>query len=434
MYAGRNAQNIYLEFYTHSTLRHEAMKKTKVKVRNLTKVFGDHPKKALDLLQQGISKTDIMKTTGQAIGIANVSFDVYEGETLVVMGLSGSGKSTLVRCINRLHDITSGEVLIDDVNIAQLNHQELLHLRRTKFGMVFQNFALFPHRSVLQNAAYGLEIQGAAKADRETKAREALELVGLAGWEDAAPQQLSGGMQQRVGLARALAVEPDILLMDEAFSALDPLIRHDMQYELISLQARVKKTIIFITHDLDEAINIGNRIVLMKDGEVVQIGTAEEILMSPADEYVERFVKNVDVSKILTAQAITAPPRTVAHPHDDPRGALKKMEEENLASIMVVDPGHVYQGVLSAGDAKEALKQDEQTIAGRIQTKHVVGHPDTPMGTLITWLAKCDGSVPIIDRDSKNLCGVVTKSATLAMLANYQAEPPAQKAQIPSTP
>ncbi len=406
--------------------------KVKIRLNNLSKVFGEHPQKALKMRQQGHHKADILQQTGQAIGVANVTFDIYEGEILVIMGLSGSGKSTLLRCINRLHEISSGELLIDNVDITQLNRQALLELRRKKMGMVFQHFALFPHRTVLQNAEYGLEIQGMAKAERATKARQALELVGLTGWEAAKPSQLSGGMQQRVGLARALSVQPDILLMDEAFSALDPLIRRDMQYELVSLQARVHKTIVFITHDLDEAINIGNRIVLMKEGEVVQIGTAEEILMSPADDYVVRFVENVDVSKILTAQAVIARPRAVAYTHDGPRTALKKMQEESLSNILVVNQAYEYQGILSAEAASDAIKQGETTIATRINPDYVVGHADTPLSTLITWLAECDASVPIpiVARDSHKLQGLVVKGAVLSALANYQSETPSQTQEV----
>lgn len=404
------------------------MNNVKIRLQNLSKVFGEHPQKALKMLEQGHHKAEILKQTGQAVGVANASFDVYEGEILVIMGLSGSGKSTLVRCINRLNDISSGHLFIDEVDITTLNHQELLELRRKKFGMVFQHFALFPHRSILQNAEYGLEIQGVSKAEREAKGREALDLVGLAGWEDAKPSQLSGGMQQRVGLARALAVEPDILLMDEAFSALDPLIRRDMQYELVSLQARVHKTIVFITHDLDEAINIGNRIVLMKDGEVVQIGTAEEILMSPANDYVERFVESIDVSKILTAQAVVARPRAVAYPNDGPRTVLKKMEDESLSNILVVNPSYEYQGVLTADAASEAIKQGEKNIAARINRDYAVGQADTPLSTLITWLAACDDSVPIpiVAPDSQKLQGLVVKGAVLSALSDHQSETPTQ--------
>ncbi|WP_353569803.1 glycine betaine/L-proline ABC transporter ATP-binding protein [Candidatus Albibeggiatoa sp. nov. BB20] len=275
----------------------------KIQIQNLSKIFGKHPQRALDLLAQGLNKDDVFNKTGLAVGLANVSFDVQQGEILVIMGLSGSGKSTLIRCINRLVEPTSGKILIDNQDIIQVSNKELLNIRRHQFGMVFQHFALFPHRNILQNIAYGLEIQHIDKATREQKARETLKLVGLDGWEQAKPHQLSGGMQQRVGLARALAIEPDILLMDEAFSALDPLIRRDMQQELITLQQRVHKTIVFITHDLDEALRIGDRIVLMKDGCVVQMGTATDILTQPANAYVKRFIETIDTSKMLNILA-----------------------------------------------------------------------------------------------------------------------------------
>jgi glycine betaine/proline transport system ATP-binding protein len=272
---------------------------SKIQIQNLSKIFGKHPKRALNLLDQGVNKDDIFNQTGQAVGLANVCFDVNQGEILVIMGLSGSGKSTLIRCINRLVQPTCGKILIDNQDITHIPKKQLLALRRRKFGMVFQHFALFPHRNILQNTAYGLEIQRIDKKTREQQALDVLKLVGLEGWEHARPHQLSGGMQQRVGLARALAVDPDILLMDEAFSALDPLIRRDMQQELITLQQGVHKTIVFITHDLDEALRIGDRIVLMKDGQVVQIGTPKQIVTQPADQYVARFVENIDTSKML---------------------------------------------------------------------------------------------------------------------------------------
>jgi glycine betaine/proline transport system ATP-binding protein len=318
----------------------------KIKTENLTKIFGPHPEYAYPLLDQGLSKEEIRERTGQAVGLTDASFVVNEGEILVIMGLSGCGKSTLIRCLNRLVEPSRGHVWVDGQDITQFSHKELLELRRHKFGMVFQHFALFPHRSILANAEYGLEIQGVERGTREQKAREALSLVGLEGWENATPAQLSGGMQQRVGLARALAVDPDILLMDEAFSALDPLIRGEMQNELVSLQARVKKTIIFITHDLDEALKIGDRIILMKDGGIVQVGTPEEILTRPADSYVERFVEDVDKSKVLTARAVMMPVRAVAYAGDGPRTALHKMSDEHSAGA---DPGGGCQRSRQAG-------------------------------------------------------------------------------------
>ncbi|HNR52069.1 MAG TPA: glycine betaine/L-proline ABC transporter ATP-binding protein, partial [Deltaproteobacteria bacterium] len=262
----------------------------KIVVQNLYKIFGNHPHKGVKLLKQGYTKDQILEKTGQGVGIADVSFHVDEGEILVIMGLSGSGKSTLVRCLNRLIEPTEGKILLEGSDITSLNREELRQLRQKRFGMVFQHFALFPRRSVIRNVEYGLEVQKVPAAERRERAVTALEQVGLKGWEDSYPAQLSGGMQQRVGLARALALDPDIMLMDEAFSALDPLIRRDMQDELINLQEKMHKTIVFISHDLDEALKLGDRIILMKDGAIVQIGTPEQILTAPATEYVARFV------------------------------------------------------------------------------------------------------------------------------------------------
>ena len=285
--------------------------KKKIEVKDATKIFGKNSKRAAQLLSEGKTKEEVLKATGATVGVKNATFDVYDGEIFVIMGLSGSGKSTLVRLLNRLIDPTSGHILLDGEDIVQMNKEQLREVRRKKIGMVFQNFALFPHKTILSNTEYGLEIQGVSKEERQVKAKESLELVGLKGYEEQLPSQLSGGMQQRVGLARALANDPDILLMDEAFSALDPLIRKDMQDELLQLHNNMKKTIIFITHDLDEALRIGDRIALMKDGEIVQIGTPEEILMNPSNEYVERFVEDVDLSKVLTAAHIMKKADTV---------------------------------------------------------------------------------------------------------------------------
>ena len=290
------------------------------------------------------------------MGVKQVSFDVNEGEIFVIMGLSGSGKSTLVRLLNRLIDPTMGQILLDGKDIVQMNKEQLRNVRRKKIGMVFQNFALFPHKTIVENTEYGLEIQGISKKERNEKATESLRLVGLAGYEDQYPKQLSGGMQQRVGLARALANNPDILLMDEAFSALDPLIRKDMQNELLQLHHDMQKTIIFITHDLDEALRIGDRIALMKDGEIVQIGSPEEILMSPSNEYVERFVEDVDLSKVLTAGHIMKKADTVKVDRG-PRVALRLMKQLGISSIYVVDNANRLLGAVTAQDTLEAIER-----------------------------------------------------------------------------
>ncbi|MFE1166359.1 glycine betaine/L-proline ABC transporter ATP-binding protein [Nocardiopsis sp. NPDC058789] len=271
-----------------------------VRADHLYKVFGKQTKAAVERLADG-SHRDTIADLDVTAAVIDVSFEVQPGEIFVVMGLSGSGKSTLIRMLNGLLDSTSGSVEIDGVDITTLSHKDLLKLRGEKISMVFQHFALLPHRSVLENAAYGLELRGFSRAERFAKAKETLALVGLEGWEDKLPQQLSGGMQQRVGLARALAADTDIILMDEAFSALDPLIRRDMQTQLLELQETLGKTIIFITHDLNEAMRLGDRICVLRDGRVAQIGEASEILNSPANEYVERFVEDVDRSRVLTA-------------------------------------------------------------------------------------------------------------------------------------
>lgn len=332
----------------------------RVKVRGLTKIFGTKIDPALRLVDDGASRGDILAATGCVVGLRNVSFDVAEGEILVVMGLSGSGKSTALRCINRLIEPTSGGVTVGTQEVMALDPKALLAFRRKNFGMVFQQFALFPHRSILRNAEYGLEIQGVAPEIRKAKALAALEQVGLKGWEDRYPSQLSGGMQQRAGLARALAVDTDILLMDEAFSALDPLIRRDMQQELVTLQKKLKKTIIFVSHDLDEAVALGGRIVLMRDGEIVQDGTAIDLLTAPADDYVRRFTSHLDVLGVITAGAIMRPlDGAVATPAT--RVAAGMTLHEVLGAlhtaggeIGVEDGGHLV-GLIGAQDLIAAL-------------------------------------------------------------------------------
>lgn len=328
-----------------------------VEAKNLSKIFGKNIGQSIKMLDQGMSKEEILKKTGNTVGVNRASFSVEEGEIFVIMGLSGSGKSTLVRLINRLIEPSEGSILIDGKELATLDKKALRQVRREKLGMVFQQFALFPHRTILQNAAFGLEVQGVDKSERDKKAEESLKLVGLGDYMHQKPGQLSGGMQQRVGLARALANDPKVLLMDEAFSALDPLIRKEMQDELIDLQSSMKKTIVFITHDLDEALRLGDRIALMKDGAIVQIGTPEEILMNPANDYVEKFVEDVDRSKILTASHIMKRPETINIAKHGPRAALERMRREGISSILVVDENRRLQGYVTADDASEARKK-----------------------------------------------------------------------------
>ncbi|HSH47151.1 MAG TPA: glycine betaine/L-proline ABC transporter ATP-binding protein [Halomonas sp.] len=397
----------------------------KIRVRNLSKVFGSHPRRALELRDQGLKRPEILEKTGQTLALSNVDFDVYEGELLVIMGLSGSGKSTLIRCLNRLIEPTEGEIVIDGEDIPSLSDKELLEARRRHFSMVFQNFALFPHRTVLQNAEFGLEIRGIDKQERRETALKTLQQVGLEGWEDAYPNQLSGGMQQRVGLARALANDATVLLMDEAFSALDPLIRGDMQQELQELQHRTQKTTVFITHDLDEAINIGDRIVLLKDGEIVQIGTPEEILTKPADDYVRRFVEGVDMSRILTAEHAMRPVRAVARDTDGPRTTLRKIHENNIDSIYVTRRDRTLLGLAEVDAVIEAARAGKDTIKECLTHDFRSVGRNEPLQNLFAMFTEKSFPIAVVD-DDKRLLGVVVKGAVLDELAQAQTETEAE--------
>lgn len=385
-----------------------------IQVKNLTKIFGKQPKRALQLLEENKSKDDILEETGMTVGVNNATFEVKEGEIFVIMGLSGSGKSTLVRLLNRLIDPTAGEVWVGDENVTTMNKEQLRKLRRKKMSMVFQKFALLPHRTILQNTEYGLEIQGIDQTEREKKARESLELVGLGGYLEKYPNELSGGMQQRVGLARALANDPDILLMDEAFSALDPLIRKDMQDELLELHQSVGKTIIFITHDLDEALRIGDRIALMKNGTVVQVGTADEILMEPADEYVERFVEDVNFAKVLTAGHIMKRAENVTV-DKGPRVALQIMREEGISTVYVINKKRELLGYITADQATKASTEDK-TIQ-EVMTKEVATVSADKLLTDLFELA-ATSNVPLAVTDESNrLQGIVVKGAIMGAMA-----------------
>lgn len=386
-----------------------------IEVKGLSKVFGKNAKESLKLLDEGKKKEEILQATGDTVGVNRVSFEVNQGEVFVIMGLSGSGKSTLIRLINRLIEPTEGSVMIDGEDLAQMDKENLRRVRREKLSMVFQNFGLFPFRTILENAEYGLEVQGIAKEERAKKAKEALELVGLGSYVHQYPEQLSGGMQQRVGLARALANDPEVLLMDEAFSALDPLIRKDMQDELLDLQDSMKKTIIFITHDLDEALRIGDRIALMKDGLIVQIGTPEEILTNPANEYVERFVEDVDRSKVLTAGHIMHRPETVNIDKHGPRVALERMREEGLSSIYVVDGHRNLKGYVTADDASEARKKEIKDLNEILRTDVPKVPLDKPMQEIIEIIY--DTPVPIAVVDGEKLKGIIIRGSFLAALA-----------------
>lgn len=388
----------------------------KIEVNNLSKIYGSNPEKAIEMIERGYSNDVIRKQTKQVVGIKNVSFSVEEGESFVIMGLSGSGKSTLLRCMNGLNKPTAGTILIDGKDMSSVSTQELRGIRRTKMGMVFQRFALLPHRTVKDNVVYGLEVQGIERDQRYEKVMQSLQLVGLEAWGDYYPANLSGGMQQRVGIARALATDPDILLMDEPFSALDPLIRQEMQDELIELQKQLQKTILFITHDLDEALKIGDRIALMKDGEIVQMGQPEDILLSPATEYVARFVENVDRSKALTAASVMVKPRSVVYPKDGPMVALHIMERYGMSGLFVTDRNGSYLGYVLAEDASKMVGKGERQLDAIIRKEAPVIAPETPLAEILDVVAYTQIPIAVVDEHQK-LKGVLVRGSVIAGLA-----------------
>lgn len=391
---------------------------SKVRVEHLTKVFGKKSQQALSMVQQNKSKTEILEQTGATVGVYDVNFEVEEGEIFVVMGLSGSGKSTLIRLLNRLIEPSSGDIYIDGEDIAKISKEELREIRRHKVNMVFQNFGLFPQRTILENTAYGLEIRGVSKQERQERAEQALANSGLLSFKDQYPNQLSGGMQQRVGLARALANDPEILLMDEAFSALDPLIRREMQDELLELQAKVKKTIIFITHDLNEALRIGDRIALMKDGQIMQIGTGEEILTNPANEFVRDFVEDVDRSKVLTAQNIMVPAITTNIEIDGPNVALQRMRKEEVSMLLAVDRSRQLKGSVTAESAREARKAS--TPLKDVIDKNVKKvHKDTLVTDIFNLIHDSPAPLAVVD-DEDHLMGVVIRGSVIGALADHE--------------
>jgi len=388
----------------------------KIKAENLYKIFDGKGQKEIEMLKDGMSKDDILEKTGATVGINDAGFEVEEGEIFVIMGLSGSGKSTLLRCINRLVEPTAGSVTVDGTDVTELNKDELREFRKEKFGMVFQNFALFPYRSVLENAEFGLEIEGVDKEERRKKAMKALKQVGLEGYEDQKPDQLSGGMQQRVGLARALAVDTDILLMDEPFSALDPLIKKDMQDKLLDLYEHIDKTIVFITHDLDEALKLGDRIAIMKDGEIVQVGNHEEILTNAENDYVAEFVQDVNRSRVLTAADIMDKPKAVLYKQDGLRTALHKMRHNELGSIFVLGENRKYRGIVTIEDVVESINKDKENL-DQIIKEVPLAEPEENVNDLFSKIADIETPLPVLDADQK-LKGIIVKTNVVANLAS----------------
>ncbi|GAB6260009.1 glycine betaine/L-proline ABC transporter ATP-binding protein ProV [Photobacterium sp. CCB-ST2H9] len=389
----------------------------KLEVKNLYKVFGSAPERAFPLLEKGLNKDAIFEETGLTVGVKDASLTIREGEIFVIMGLSGSGKSTLVRLLNRLIEPTHGQVLLDGKDIAKISEEELRTVRRNNISMVFQSFALMPHMTVIDNTAFGLELAGVDKDTRYETALKALARVGLDAYAASYPDELSGGMKQRVGLARALANDPDILLMDEAFSALDPLIRTEMQDELIRLQSDDKRTVVFISHDLDEAMRIGDRIAIMQNGEVVQIGTPDEILHHPANDYVRSFFKGVDVTNVFTAKDIARKQQVTVIKKgetDGPRAALQLLNDQDREFGIVVDRRNQYVGIVSTESLQSATKANHP-LTQALLNDTVTFLPNTPVGELIGHVASLPYGVPVVD-EQQRYHGIITKARLLQTL------------------
>lgn len=389
---------------------------SRLRVQGVSKIFGRRSQEALRQIGQGLDPAEIRRL-GATPAVADVSFEVDDGEIFVVMGLSGSGKSTLIRMLNGILEPSAGSVEIDGVDITEMGGKELRELRQRKVSMVFQHFALFPHRTVLENTAYGLEVRNVPRQERLAKAKEFLAQVGLEGWEDRYPDQLSGGMQQRVGLARALAAETDILLMDEAFSALDPLIRREMQDLLLDLQRRLNKTIVFITHDLNEAMRLGDRIAMLRSGRVMQIGTAEDILTDPANDYVAQFVADVDRTRVLTARSVMEKPVAVVEANGGPRTAVRVMRETQSSAAFVLDRDRRLLGVVLAEPAAKAVREGRNDLDGLVETDTEPVDPETAVADLFTRCAESPFPVPVTGEDGK-LLGVIPRVTLLAALGS----------------
>ncbi len=384
------------------------MQEASISCQNVWKVFGPNPSSVLELSEDNLDKQEILEQTGHVLAVRDVSFDVEPNEIFVVMGLSGSGKSTLVRCINRLIEPTSGKILIDGIDVAQMDKEELRQLRRHKLSMVFQNFGLLPHRSVQENVGFGLEIRGERGKSREEKIKNALELVGLHGWGKSMIHELSGGMQQRVGLARALASDPEIMLMDEPFSALDPLIRRQMQDEFINLRDTVSKTVVFITHDLAEALKLGHRIAIMKDGVVVQIGTPMDIVANPADDYVKEFVRDVSRGDVLPASSIMQRPSVRIREGADLESVLNDMKNREADVAFVTDNFGRMKGIVTAPQAEASLEEGIKKVDDILQTEYPQASSDNTLTECLPLIAEGDIPLLILD-DNEHLLGVITR-------------------------
>ncbi len=386
----------------------------KIKAENLVKIYGDKTDKALELFEQGLSRNEIQKQTGLVLGVAGVNFEIAEGEIFVIIGLSGSGKSTLLRCINGLLMPTSGSLMVDGKAIEKLKPKELRRLRGEKISMVFQHFALLPNRTILDNVAFGLELRGIPTDKRLKSAHQTLATVGLEEWADKYPAEMSGGMKQRVGLARALVMDADILLMDEPFSALDAIIRMEMQEELIKLQREIQKTVVFVTHDLDEALRLGDRIAIMRDGFIEQIGTSDEILSNPANDYVVNFLQGIDVSKVLDANSISKWPREVIRETEGVSVALYRMKKADTDYLFVLGQQNHLAGIILKEDLVPLSNQHEKDIKNVIRETRTV-KSDTIMRNVFSELRQAEKDLAVVDEEGRFL-GVITQNTLLQTL------------------
>ena len=395
---------------------HMSQRGRQIEVKNVWKVFGDNPKAALQPENASKSRDEIREELGVVVALRDVSFAVDAGEVFVVMGLSGSGKSTLVRCLIRLTEATAGQIYFDGEEIHAYSTKQMEEFRRSKVAMVFQHYALLPHRNVMDNVVYGLEVRGLDKRARYEAAVEAIATVGLKGWEDNYPREMSGGMQQRVGLARALATNSDVLLMDEPFSGLDPLIRREMQDELLSLQTELQKTIVFITHDLNEALKLGDRIAIMRDGEIIQEGSPESVVTLPTDDYVTDFVRDVSRAKVIQAKAIMREPDVVMYERQGPRVALHTMHNHGLDAVFLIARDFTLKGILTVDEARALLSQGKESLEEAAVVPAMAADPNAYIEEVIPMAAQTEHPIAVV-ADNGSLLGEIDRGALLTGLS-----------------
>ena len=386
-----------------------------LRVENLSKLYGIDKYHATALMKEGKDKAEILKRTNVNVALNNVSLEIPKEKIVTIIGLSGSGKSTLIRCFNRLNTETTGAIFFGDKNLKELSKKELMEFRRNKVSMVFQSFALLSNRNVMQNVAYGLEVKGMGKAERETKAKEYLTLVGLEGYENSEITQLSGGMKQRVGIARALCNESEIILMDEPFSALDPLVKSDLQFELLQIQRKLNKTIIFITHDIDEAFKLGDYVAIMKDGEIIQYDTPENMSLNPKTDYVRSFIENADKAKILTVKNIMIKPDALIKQTDSVEYAIHVMKKKAFSTVYVINNKLEYKGIVAIKDAIRA-KEENLTIKEILNTTEPTVKSSTLISDILSLASESNYPLAVVDENNL-LEGIVTKSSVLSTLS-----------------